>query len=122
MSTAQKFVIIIQANQQDVGKAVHGLLYGHELHEEGFEVDILFDGAGTEWPNELSKAEHPFNALYKQAMKAGIVKGGCQACSVFFDKADEVREAGLPLVGEEKTGGHIPFAQYMKDGYVPIVL
>lgn len=32
-TVASKFVIIIQANQQDVGKAVHGLLYGHELHE-----------------------------------------------------------------------------------------
>ncbi|WP_223260653.1 hypothetical protein [Paenibacillus ihbetae] len=63
MAVASKFVIIIQANQQDVGKAVHGLLYGYELHEEGFKVEILFDGAGTAWPNELSKAEHPFNTL-----------------------------------------------------------
>ncbi|AGN70639.1 hypothetical protein ACVNS2_10935 [Paenibacillus caseinilyticus] len=122
MTSAQKFVIIIQANQQDVGKAVHGLLYGYELHEEGFEVEILFDGAGTEWPNAFSNAEHPFNGLFKQVMKAGIIKGGCQACSGFFDTADDVREAGVSLVGNEKTGGHIPFAQYIKDGYLPIVL
>lgn len=122
MTISNKFVIIIQANQQDVGKAVHGLLYGYELHEEGFEVDILFDGAGTEWPNEFSKAEHPFNAVYKQAMKSGIIKGGCQACSGFFDTSDEMQEAGVPQVGNEKTGGHLPFAQYIKDGYFPIVL
>ncbi len=122
MAVANKYVIIIQANQQDVGKAVHGLLYGQELHEEGFEVEILFDGVGTEWPNEWSKAEHPFNGLYKQVMKLGIVKGGCQACSGFFDTTVEIQEAGVALVGNEKSGGHIPFAQYIKDGFFPIVL
>ncbi|WNQ09583.1 hypothetical protein MJA45_18335 [Paenibacillus aurantius] len=122
MAVAAKFVIIIQANSHDVGKAVHGLLYGQELHEQGFEVDILFDGAGTEWPNELSKANHPFNGLYKQVVKSGIVKGGCQACSGFHDVENEIQEAGVPLVGHEETGGHLPFAQYIKDGYFPIVL
>ncbi|WP_028608805.1 DsrE family protein [Paenibacillus harenae] len=122
MTNANKYVIIIQANQQDVGKAVHGLLYGQELHDEGFQVEILFDGAGTEWPNELSKADHPFHALYKQVMKSGIVKGGCQACSGFHNIEEEMQGAGVSLIGNAKTGGHIPFAQYMKDGFIPIVL
>ncbi|PZD96346.1 hypothetical protein DNH61_08315 [Paenibacillus sambharensis] len=122
MTTANKFVIIIQANQQDTGKAVHGLLYGQELHEEGFEVEILFDGAGTEWPGVLAKAEHPFHELYKQVMKAGIIKGGCQACSIFFDTTQELGDAGVSLAGSDKLGGHIPFAQYVKDGFLPIVL
>ncbi|QYR19130.1 hypothetical protein KZ483_14220 [Paenibacillus sp. sptzw28] len=122
MPTANKYVIIIQANQQDVGKAVHGLLYGQELHDEGYEVEVLFDGAGTEWPSELSKADHPFNSLYKQVMKSGIIKGGCQACSGFHDIEDEIQKAGVSLVGIEKTGGHIPFAQYIKDGFLPIIL
>lgn len=120
--TGNKYVIIIQANQQDVGKAIHGLLYGQELHEEGLEVEILFDGLGTQWPGEFSKADHPMNALYKQVMKLGIIKGGCQACSSFFEVEEEVQKAGLPLVGNPKTDGHIPFAQYIKDGFFPIVL
>jgi len=119
---ANKYVIIIQANQQDVGKAVHGLLYGQELHDEGFEVEILFDGMGTQWPNALSKADHPFNPLFKQVMKSGIIKGGCQACSGFFETAGEVQAAGIQLMGNEATGGHIPFAQYIKNGFLPIVL
>ncbi|CAM4331565.1 hypothetical protein [Paenibacillus tarimensis] len=122
MTTTNKFVIIIQADQQDIGKAVHGLLYGQELHEEGFEVEILFDGAGTQWPGELAKAEHSFNGLYKQVMKSGIIRGGCQACSAFFDTAGDLGEAGMSLVGSDKSGGHIPFAQYIKDGFLPIVL
>lgn len=123
MATANKFVIIIQATQQEVGKAVHGLLYGQELHEEGFEVDILFDGAGTEWPNELSKADHPFNAVYKQVVKSGIIKGGCKACSDFHNVVEEMEEAGVSVsAGNEGNGGHIPFAQYIKNGYFPIIL
>lgn len=117
-----KYLIIIQSNQQDVGKAVHGLLYGQELHEAGFEVEILFDGLGTQWPNEFSKADHPFNSLYKQVMKTGIIKGGCQACSGFFEVEEEMAEAGVPLVGNENSGGHIPFAQYIKNGFFPIIL
>lgn len=120
--SANKYVIIIQSNQQDVGKAVHGLLYGQELHDEGFEVEILFDGMGTQWPNEFSKAEHPFNAVYKQVMKLGIIKGGCQACSGFFAEQDNLKEAGVSLVGNEEFGGHIPFAQYIKNGFSPIIL
>lgn len=119
---ANKYVIIVQANQQDVGKAVHGLLYGQELHEAGIEVEIVFDGLGTQWPNEFSKADHPFNALFKQVSKLGIIKGGCQACSDFFDVKEEIEDAGLSLVGNEETGGHIPFAQYVLDGYSPVVL
>lgn len=37
-----KYLNIIQANQQDMGKAMHGLLYGQELHEAGMEVGICF--------------------------------------------------------------------------------
>ena len=122
MSVSKKFVFIIQANQQDVGKAVHGLLYGKELHDEGFEVAIVFDGAGTEWPSEFSKADHPFHPLYKQVMQSGIIQGGCQACSGFFDTQDDMKEAGVPAVGNDNIGGHLPFAQYVKDGYFPIVL
>jgi hypothetical protein len=90
-----KYLIIIQANQQDLGKAVHGLLYGQELHDEGFEVEIVFDGLGTMWPSELSKADHLFNPLFKQVTKSGIIKGGCQACSGLFEVEEEIQEAGV---------------------------
>lgn len=119
---ANKYVVIIQAGAQDAGRAVHGLLYGQELHEAGYQVEVLFDGAGTTWVKEFEKADNPFNPVFKQVMKLGIVKGGCQACSGFFDVAEDVKGAGLPLVGEQKSGGHIPFAQYIKDGFQPIIL
>ncbi|MCR2805635.1 hypothetical protein [Paenibacillus soyae] len=120
--TANKYLIVIQSNQHDVGKAVHGLLYGDELHDAGFEVEIVFDGLGTQWPEAFNQLEHPFHPLFKKVMKKGIIKGGCQACSTFFDVGEQVENAGLALVGNEATGGHIPFVRYMKDGFVPIVL
>lgn len=118
---SEKFVIIIQAGAHDTGKAVHGLLYGQELHEAGYEVKILFDGAGTTWVKEFEKPENAFNPLYKQVMKLGIIKGGCQACSGFFDVAEEVAN-GVGLVGSEARGGHLDFAGLIKEGFVPIVL
>lgn len=121
MST-NKYLIIIQASQQDIGRALHGLLYGQELHEAGMEVELYFDGAGTQWPNEFIKADHPLNPLYKQVMKTGIIKGGCGACAGFFEVSEEVQQAGVKLVGDESNSGHLAFAQFMKDGYVPIIL
>ncbi|QGQ97334.1 hypothetical protein EHS13_21810 [Paenibacillus psychroresistens] len=121
MST-NKYLIIIQANQQDMGKAMHGLLYGQDLHEAGMEVEVYFDGAGTQWPNEFSKPDHIINPLYKQVMKTGILKGGCGACAGFFDVEEEVQQAGLKLVGSETNSGHLNFSQFMKDGFVPIIL
>lgn len=119
---ANKYVIIIQAGQQDPGRAVHGLLYGQELHEAGYTVDVLFDGAGTMWVKEFEKPENPFNPVFKQVMKLGILKGGCQACAGFFEVADDVKNAGIALVGAEASGGHLPFAKYVQDGYFPIIL
>ncbi|MFC3885659.1 DsrE family protein [Bacillus songklensis] len=119
---ANKFLIVIQAGSHDVAKAVHGLLYGQELHEAGYQVDIVFDGAGTTWVREFEKTDHPFNPLFKQVMKLGIVQGGCQACAGFFEVASEVEEAGVSLIGEEGNGGHLAFANYMKEGYSPVIL
>ncbi|MFS0726965.1 hypothetical protein [Paenibacillus sp. 1P07SE] len=122
MQSNNKFVIIIQANEQDVGKAVHGLLYGQELHETGYEVEIVFDGLGTEWPERFGQSEHPFHPLFKQVMKAGIVKGGCEACAGFFEQHEDLVKSGIPLVGKETANGHLPFAEYIRNGYQPIIM
>lgn len=93
------------------------------MHQEGFEVEILFDGAGTEWPNEFSKADFPFNQLYKDVMKTGIIKGGCKACSNFHDAQEEMQAAGVQIAAaNEDLEGHIPFANYIKNGFFPIIL
>ncbi|MFT9846042.1 hypothetical protein [Aneurinibacillus sp. REN35] len=118
-----KFVVIIQAGAHDGGKALHGLLYGQELHEAGYEVEILFDGAGTTWVSELEKPDHIFNPVYKQVMKLGIIKGGCQACSGFFDVEDAVGSGvGFAATDESTSGKHIDFAGYIKNGFQPIIL
>jgi hypothetical protein len=119
---SDKYVVIIQAGSQDAGKALHGLLYGQELYEAGYKVDILFDGAGTTWVKEFEKPDHPFHLVFKQVMKLGIIKGGCQACAGFFEVADEVKDAGVSLLSEASAGGHLPFANYIKEGYFPIIL
>ncbi|ALC82560.1 MULTISPECIES: hypothetical protein [Bacillus] len=119
---ANKFVIIIQAGAQDAGKALHGLLYGQELHHAGYEVEIVFDGAGTTWVGEFEKTDHMFHPVFKDVMKLGIIKGGCQACSGFFDVKEEVKN-GVGFAGPEaESGKHLDFAGYIKKGFQPIIL
>lgn len=121
MST-NKYIIIVQAGKQDMARALHGLLYGIELHEAGIEAELYFDGAGTYWPTEFAKPDHELNPQYKQALKTGIIKGGCTACSGFFEVEEEMQQAGVPLAGSEASGGHLPFAQYIKEGFIPVIL
>jgi hypothetical protein len=47
----KKFAIILQAGKEThegMARAVHALLYAAELKETGYEVVLIFDGAGTE--------------------------------------------------------------------------
>ena len=60
--TSQKYLIILQAgteSHEGMARAVHALLYATELKEAGYEVALVFDGAGTEWANGSSKGTFP---------------------------------------------------------------
>ena len=54
---ADKYAIVLQAgtkSHEGSARAVHAFLYAKELKEHGHEVVLIFDGAGTEWAEELS--------------------------------------------------------------------
>lgn len=118
---AEKYAIIIQAGQQDVGRAVHGLLYGKELHEDQYEVKIFFDGAGTHWIGEFEKADFPFHDLYKEVRKSGIITGACAACSNFFDNEEDAKDANVELISDSESG-QFSLVKLLKSGYTPIIL
>ncbi len=117
---ADKFLIVVQAGPQELAKALHALLYGQELHEAGYNVQIIFDGAGTTWVKEFKSPEHKYFDVYQHVEKLGIVAGACEYCGNAFGVVEQVKEAGVPLWGE--AGGHPSLVKYVKEGYVPIVL
>lgn len=117
----EKFLIVIQAGQQDVGRAFHGLTYGQELYDEGYEVKIYFDGMGTQWIKAFDDPSHIFHSVFKEVQKLGIIQGACGYCTSFFDIEEEVNTAGVYIVGGAKDG-HFSFVEHIKEGYTPIIM
>ena len=122
--TKGKYAIILQAGaetNEGTARAIHALLYATELAEAGYDVALIFDGAGTGWANELRKPENALHAHYLKIKKLGIVEEICDYCSEQFDVKTKLPEQQRKLlVGEYK--GHPSLAKWVGRGYQIIVL
>lgn len=119
-----KYAIILQAgNETNEGKAraVHALLYARELAEKGYDVALIFDGAGTGWANEFSKPENPLHKHYAKIKEFGLVEEICDYCAESFKvKGDLPEQQKKLLVGDYE--GHPSLVKWIERGYKIIVL
>lgn len=116
----KKFAIFVHASENEGAKALHSLLYAHELHEAGNEVKVIFDGAGTIWIKKWEDPKHKLNPLFKAVKKLGVIEGVCEYCAGAFGVETEVRQSGLPALGQ--INGHPSLAQLVADDYQIITL
>lgn len=61
-----KVAVVVLAGTEshaDLGRIVNALGTAKEFKEAGDEVQVIFDGAGTEWVAELSNPEHTHSML-----------------------------------------------------------
>ncbi len=118
-----KIAIILHAEpgtHDALGRALHALMYSKELHDDKHEVQLIFDGGGTKWIEELSK-EHKLSPLYRSLKSAGIIAGVCDYCVAAFDGDRElVKQEGLPLVSD--NNGHPSISKLVSDGFQIITL
>ena len=122
---AGQYAIILQAGKEGhegMARAVHAFLYAQELKEHGHDVVLIFDGAGTEWAEELSNPESQskLKAMYEQLKQAGIVEVVCDFCANAFEFKDRLAQRQLPLVAE--YAGHPSIAKWVDQGYQLIIL
>ena len=119
-----RYAIILQAgNETNEGKAraVHALLYATELAESGYEVALIFDGAGTGWANELRKPENALHKHYLRIKELGMVEEICDYCADSFEVKNDLPEQQRKLlVGDYK--GHPSLVKWIERGYRIIVL
>lgn len=119
-----KFAIVLQAGNETnegMARAVHALLYATELAENGYEVVLVFDGAGTGWANELRKPENPFHKNYLKLQDLGLVEEICDYCAEKFEVKNQLskRQKTLLKGGYE---GHPSLVKWVGQGYQVIVL
>ena len=119
-----KIAIILHAepgSHDALGRALHALLYSQELHDEGHDVQLVFDGGGTKWIEEFKKPDNKLAPMYENLKMTGVIAGVCDFCIEAFDGDKElVKSENLPLINE--YNGHPSVAKLISDGYQVITL
>jgi len=78
----------------------HALLNAFDLHEKGWKVQIVIEGAATKLIKEFhDNPNMPFAARFFTAVKMGLVCCACQACSQKMGVVAEAAAEGIPHSG-----------------------
>lgn len=120
-----KYLIILQAGKEShegLARALHALLYSRELKEHGYDVVLVFDGAGTEWAEEWTNpsSQHKLAPMYRELSKQGITEVICDFCANAFQVRKSLEERNVPMVAEYQ--GHPSIAKWLDAGYRVVVL
>ena len=125
-NTKMKTAIIIlsdpKAGEEALGRVFNALAVAQESQQAGNDVEVVFNGAGTRWPEELSKISHPANALYNAVRES--VKGASHGCAVVFGATKGVEACGLPLLKDKAlagTPGISNLRRYLAEGWQTLV-
>jgi len=112
-----KAALVILADtdtHEALGRIANALEVAKEMKEEGEDVKIVFDGAGTIWVPELADPEHKMHPLY-EAVKDKI-DGVCHFCAGAFGVRHKIEKLGdVPLLSEYDE--HPSLLRLMRDGY-----
>jgi hypothetical protein len=107
-----------KAGEEALGRAFNALATAHEALQAGDEVEVVFHGAGTRWPEELAKMTHPANDLYNAVRET--VKGASCGCAAVFGATKSVEAGGLPLIKDQAlpgTPGVSSIRRYLAEGW-----
>jgi DsrE/DsrF-like family len=101
-------------SEEALGRVFNGLAAAFDFKEAGEEVKIIFQGAGTRWPETLQKEDHMLHTLYKGV--EGKIEGVSCGCVDAFG----ANASGFDLVTDNQvpgTSGLSSFVKLKKEGY-----
>lgn len=111
-----------KGGEEALGRAFNALAFAADAQRSGDEVKVLFAGAGTRWPAELTRLGHPAAGLY-QAVRPLVMGASC-GCSEVFGARAEVEACGVELLREnqlEGTSGLASVRALMAEGFSPLL-
>jgi hypothetical protein len=111
-----KIAIIIFADTNTVeamGRVSNAFMLAAEAAENGDDLKIIFEGAGTKWIGELEKEDHKLHQLYS-GLKNKIT-GVCAFCAQAFGVKSQVEKSGLAMLSEYKQ--HPSLRNLVVEGY-----
>ncbi|MBP9094369.1 DsrE family protein [bacterium] len=106
-------------SEESLGRVFNALAATYDFKQQGDEVTLLFQGAGTRWVGELSKQAHPAHALYQSVLDK--VAGVSCGCADVFGATAEVEKQGLDLIKDNPVPGTTGLPSVRKlvsDGYI----
>lgn len=89
--------------EEALGRVFNALATAYDFKQKGQDVEIVFQGAGSRWPAELTKADHPAHELYEAV--ADKVAGVSCGCADVFGATEEVEKSGLELIKDNPVPG-----------------
>jgi hypothetical protein len=108
-------IVILAGNEShaDYGRLANALEAAKEFAEnDEDDLELIFDGAGTQWIPELEDEESDYHELYQTVRDDAAV---CDYCSSAFDVDDAVDDAGLVSLAEHD--GHPSIRSLVDDDY-----
>jgi hypothetical protein len=91
------------AAEEALGRLLNALAFAHESRAADDEVEIVFKGAGTRWPGELAKLDHPAHERYQSVRES--VKGASLGCAMKYGAKDAVVGSGVALLADTPLPG-----------------
>lgn len=101
-------------SEEALGRVFNALAVAYDFKHAGEEVKIIFQGAGTRWPEQLEKADHPVNGLFVEVKDK--VEGVSKGCAAVFG----AEVSGYDMLNDNEvpgTGGLPSFLTLRNDGY-----
>ena len=90
-------------SEEALGRVFNALAAAYDYQQNGEEVTILFQGAGTRWAGELTKPDHPAHSLF-EAVKDNVAGASC-GCAEVFGATEVVENAGFDMIKDNPVPG-----------------
>ena len=118
MKTAIIIMSDPKSGDEALGRLFNGLATAYESKTNGDPVTVAFLGAGSRWPEVVSKSDHPANALFNE-VKDSIAGVSC-GCADVFGASDGAKACGVNLLTDNPipgTSGMASLRKYINEGY-----
>ena len=112
MPDAAIVVLAGTESPSELGRVVNGLQTAQEFDDAGDSVEIIFDGAGTQWIPVLEDEDHDYHSLYAEL--TGLMSA-CNYCANAYEVTDEIEDSPATLLDEHE--GHPSIRSLVVDGY-----
>lgn len=113
MTKAAVVILAGTESHADVGRLVNGLEAAREFKEaDNDEIEVIFDGAGTEWVPKLEDEDSDYHELYRAVRDEAAA---CDFCANAFGVADDVSDTDVPTLDDHD--GHPSVQSLVEAGY-----